>query len=226
MKRGLLAAIAALSVLTPAIAKETKSEREMRAMIERQPEQIVPLIKVEGDGMDPSIKISTHGVSYSVGRVLLSKYTDESSFLRAIISKKTGDVVVQVYHIATYGGTGWNFFNRATYEGPDGLVEVKADRLGSDVNCSRYGCTHYEDVAFEIPLETIDAIAASFDPSNPNRFLKYRLFGQSGATIDEGIPINEVTAFSRKVHRVLGTMGPPPDTKAKPAPSSGSGKIG
>lgn len=204
MKRGIMAlgAAAIWTIAHPALAKESKQQQRAREMIMRAPDALLPLIKVEGDSLDPSYTVSTYGVSAVVDKTWAGSTTHENSFLRAIIDKKTGAAVVQLYHVARYSGSGWNFFERASYDSPDGLISVRADRLGSDVNCGRYGCTYYEDVAFEIPLATIEAMSKKYDPVDPMMGMKYRLFAKSGVTADDVVPINEIVAFTLKINEV------------------------
>lgn len=125
----------------------------------------------------------------------------ESSFLRAFIDKKTHIANVQIYHIANYGGDGWNFFYKATYEGRDGLKEVEVSRIGSDVDCQRYGCYYTEDVGIPVSLDDLEAVAKAYDPANPLTGLRYRLFGKSGQTVDEIVPANEIVAFVASVRQ-------------------------
>jgi len=206
MKRGICLLAVALALSTPANAKESKQDAALRAQFDRMPSSLENLIKIKGDSLDPDYTVSTSGVSVVVSKGWLASTTFENSFLRAFINRKTGQITAQVYHSARYGGSGWNHFQRASYEGPNGLEEAKADRVGSDVSCARYGCTYYEDVVFDVPWSTIEAFAARYDPSNPLSGMKYRLFGQSGANIDEGIPINEIVAFANVVNKLRGSI--------------------
>jgi hypothetical protein len=209
---------AAMAFGGPVLAKKSQRETHVQKQIMRSPDELMPLISVKGDALDPAITISTRGIISQKTKILWSKFENENSFLRAFVDKKTGVVSAQVYHQAVYGGSGWHFFTRATYEGLEGLTEVDLDRLGSDVNCASYGCTHYEDLAFTVPVEMIHLAASKYDPANPLYGLNYRLFGKSGQTIDEGIPINEITAFSRKIAEVKREMGFTDEPK-KAAPS-------
>lgn len=204
--RGILILTALLAA--QASAKESKTEAALREQLQRSPATLENLVKIKGDSLDPSYTVTTQGVSVFVSKGWLASTTIENSFLRAFIDRKTGAVTAQVYHSATYGGRGWHHFQRASFEGPNGLEEVKADRVGTDVSCSRYGCTHYEDVVFEIPWATIDAMAAKYDPANPQVGLKYRLFGQSGQNFDEAIPVNEIVAFANVVRKLRDSITP------------------
>lgn len=198
-------------------AKETSLEKQVRVLLDRLPAALEPLMKVSGDSMDPRITVSSQGVTAVKQTILFSSSTVENSFLRAFIDRKTGSVTAQIYHIASYGGTGWNFFETATVETGDGLKEVRLDRIGTDVDCSRYGCWHTEDVGVPIGFEALEAAAAKFNPSEPARGIHYRLFAQSGQKIDEAVPGNEIVAFVNVVNRLRPhNAAPQPDAEMGP----------
>lgn len=191
----------------PAIA-QSKQDKQISALLARPPQVLLPLITVKGDSLDPRIEVHTKGVTALVSKGLLASTTTENSFLRAFIDRKTGDVSAQVYHYATDSGRSAPSFRRATYETPDGIREVEADRVGFDVSCARYGCTYYEDVIFPINFATLEAAAKLYDASRPANGIEYRLFGQSGVTVDEGLPVNEIAAFVAVVNRERAKLKP------------------
>jgi hypothetical protein len=198
----LFAGAMSLFLFQPALAKETSRERQLREMFSRTPDQIMPLIEVSGDAMDPSYKLSSYGVSVIVSKGLLFSTTYENSFLRGFVNKTTGNIIVQVYHSATYDASNWYHLRRATFETTDGIKQAELDRIATDVSCGRYGCTYSEDVAFDLPVETLDQVAQTYDPAKGQQFMRYRLFGQSGTTIDDVVPVNELTAFVMKLREV------------------------
>lgn len=195
------ALIGALLLCAPAAAKESSADR-MRAMLLRPPQSLEALITITGDALDPAISISTHGVTAITNKGWIASTTIEPSFLRAFIDKKTGAITAQIYHVATYGGRGFQNFDRATYDAPHGLVETKADRIAIDVSCYRSSCTHYEDIGIPISFADLEAAADKFDPNNPMTALRYRLFGQGGEKIDEAVPGNEIVAFVAVARRM------------------------
>jgi hypothetical protein len=199
--RCVVAAAAALTLSSPAALLAAPKENPNIAQLKRLPAELEPLVTVKGDSLDPSITVTTNGVIKEVNKGFLMSTTREDSFLRAFIDKKTGAVVAQIYHVAEYGGRGWNYFNRASYEGPSGLIEVQTDSIGSDVDCQRYGCYYTEEVGIPVDFALLELMATKYDPAIPLMGLKYRLFGKSGETVDSGIPINEIVAFVNVVHR-------------------------
>lgn len=202
MRLPILSLTAALiaTAITPAAA-QTKDERRMLALFERPPSELVPMIQVTGDSLDPNVTVTTRGVTAFVSKGLIASTTTENSWLRGFVDKKTGDVTAQVYQSISYGGRGFESFARATYEAPSGIEEAKVDQVGSDVSCYRYGCTHYADVVFTVSLDVLRAAAKAFDQNNPRAGLKYRIFGQSGTKIDDVIPGNELVAFVQVLDR-------------------------
>ena len=204
------AAFACLLAASPA-TPQSKDEKRAFELLDRKPEWLVPYIKVEGDSLDPQIKISTYGVTARTSKGLLASTTTENSFLRGYIDRKTGEVSAQIYQSMTYGGRGFDSFRRATYESPDGIEEVATSTVDSDVSCQRYGCTHFSDVVFPVKMDVLRAAAKAFDPNNPRTGLKYRLFGQSGTNVDDVVPSNELVAFVRVVDRELGRLSKSPE---------------
>lgn len=185
----------------PARGEPSKLEKQILSLLVRPPAELEPLIKIEGDRMDPSITISSYGATQIVSKGWIASTTVEDSFMRAFIDKQTGEISAQIYHIASYGGKGWNFFQNATYQAPDGLKEVAINRLDSDVNCYSHGCSYREHLTVPIDFSMLEAMAAKFNPVNPYNGLAYRLFARSGDRIDAAIPENEIVAFVNVVNR-------------------------
>lgn len=192
--------IAAL-IVTPVHAGPAKLEKQIMALLHRQPAELEPLVKVQGDGLDPRITVSSYGATQIVSKGWIASTTIEDSFLRAFIDKKTGAVSAQIYHIASYGGKNWHFYQSATYQAPDGLKETQISRIDSDVNCYRHGCAYQEQMVFPIEFSMLEAMAVKFNPANPLNGLAYRVFAKSGERIDAAIPENEIVAFVNVVNR-------------------------
>lgn len=188
-----LAVLSTLSAL-PASA-QTKDEARYLALLDRPASGLVDLISVRGDDLDPTITVSTRGLTAFVSKGLLESTTTENSWLRGFIDKKTGVVSAQIYQTITYGGRGFQDFTRATYEAPSGVEEASVSQVGSDVECGRYGCTHYADVVFTVPMSVLREAAKAYSPQNSRVALKYRIFGQGGTNIDDAMPANEIAAF-------------------------------
>jgi hypothetical protein len=203
---GTIAAAAALLMVPNIVHAQAKADQRTLALLARPPAELVGLVKVTGDSLDPQTTISTQGVTAIVSKGLLASTTSENSFLRAFIDRKTGAVSAQVYHRMTYGGRGFDHFTRATYEAPEGIEEAAASEVATDISCGRYSCSHYADVIFPIKVDVLRAAAKAFDPAEPIAGIKYRIFGQSGTNTDEGLPGNEIAAFVTVIDREVAAL--------------------
>lgn len=194
---------ASASLFAPATSPaQNKAEAQVAALVSRSPDSLEPLFKVTGDSLDPVVTISSYGVTAIVNKGLLASTTNEDSFLRAFINKKTGVVTAQVYHLVRYGGRGFDSFQRATYDNGAGIQEASVSEAGHDVSCGRYGCVHYQDLIFPVDTDALRKVAKEWSASDPyHPSLRYRIFGQSGTNYDSVIPANEIAAFVRVVDR-------------------------
>lgn len=214
VRKALVAAVLAITCISGhAFAKQSDLEKA-EAILRRPPETLEPSILVKGDRLDPNITVSTYGVTQVRVKGFVLNYDDESSFLRAFIDRRSGEVTAQIYHVAKHGGD-WNFYRTATYSLPDGLKQVETLAAGSDVKCQSWGCSFQEDVIIPIPFAALADKAAHFNPASPFNGIAYRLFGQTGVTIDGVVPENELVAFVHVVERarpalVPGDNAPPP----------------
>lgn len=201
MKR-MVIAMAAMIYGAPAFGAD-RNQAQVEALISRPPSELIPLIAVKGDGLDPSVEVSTFGVTQIVSKGLLASTTTENSFLRGFIDRKTGAVTAQIYHRVAYNARGWRFYNRATYESPNGIEEVEATRVSTDVSCGRYGCYYTEEMIVPVKFDILQKAAQLFSPSNPGLGIHYRLFAQNGANVDEALPGNEIAAFVTVVEKSI-----------------------
>jgi hypothetical protein len=156
-----------------------------------QPAELAPLVKVKGDALDPEVTVTTDGVVQGTEKTIWGSRPVEISFLRGSIDKATGRARAQIYHIARYRTRTWHFFTRASYSIAGNVKAVEVGRVGSDVDCSRYGCGFTEDVTIPIDISELERIAA--DKSSGG--ISYRIFAQSGTTVDGVILGDEVEAF-------------------------------
>lgn len=182
------------------------SGQTIESQLARSPADVAMFVKVKGDALDPQITVSTEGVTVVHRKGLLASSTEENSFLRAFISKKDKSVTAQIYHaVIDAGRTAPNVY-QASVETDKGPEQFDARQVGYDVNCGRYVCTHYEDVVVTVPIDLLRKSAAFYSASNPARGLKYRLYGRSGATFDDAIPVNEIAGFIQVVDEELAKL--------------------
>lgn len=207
--RGVLLGVAALALSTGAVARP-----KLPPPI-KSPEFYAAAADIKDDALETVASIST----YTAGRPVtgLFQAVNEDVFLRALIDKKTGEATFQVYQIVYYGGD-WRFYMSANYEAPNGPKSVPADRISSEVvACSQYGCSHREDVGFDVPEDILRWVAARATPQTevgePWRF-KWK--AKDGSELLAQLPPAEVAGLLRAVeeYRVhAGLKRPSPKTK-------------
>ena len=152
---------------------------------------------VTNDPLDTSITLSTESF-YQLRQGLL-KVVNSDKFLRAWVNKKTGEARFQVYVYVNYGGNGWQFFNRASYETASGPENADVTRIASDVTgCSRYGCGHREDFGFNVP-EAVLRWAARDAAAGVDASWKFRLYSQAGIAETTGVLKTEIAGLLMRV---------------------------
>jgi hypothetical protein len=204
-------ALALLTSTTPATAQSSRdAEREARRteQIRERMAQLTPAdfqrtVTSQDDDLDTEAVITTEpGFRYRGG------FTDRvrtDSFLRAIISKRTGTTVFQVYATITYGGD-WRRYRSATYAVAEGPRAAEVLPISEDVKCTYGVCTYFETVGFLVPEAEMRQIAATYRPVNlaPWRF---RLRAQSGDTWNEEMSPAEVAGLVAAVDAYRASRG-------------------
>jgi len=132
-------------------------------------------------------------------------------FLRAFIPKKNNvsvdtsevgvskggleDTMYQIYFNMT--ANDWHFWDETRFNVKGKTKKIGLERLGSDVECGSYGCTHYEDVAGIISRETLESIVEDGGVSFRVYSGKY-----SDTSQDTQISREEVEDFLNSVDRL------------------------
>ncbi|MXO63948.1 hypothetical protein [Qipengyuania oceanensis] len=93
------------------------------------------------------------------------------TFLRALVNKRSGAALYQLYASLTYTGE-WRTFTSATYVGSEGPVSAPLKVIRRDVDCQYGGCIYVEHVAIEISGVLLEELAtrAAERPVKPWRF--------------------------------------------------------
>ncbi|WP_417453886.1 hypothetical protein [Kiloniella sp.] len=115
-------------------------------------------------------------------------------FLRAHKGKKDSEVLIsyQVYTITK--SDKWLFPVGANFYS-DEIQYVSGDRIGSDVDCSVYSCSHTEHFVFNLTRENFKALD-QYHTKNPQvKFWEYRINTQSGVKVDRKIRYSELLGF-------------------------------
>jgi hypothetical protein len=173
MRKICLAGLSAVLFSAGALA-EKPSKADVAALA-YTPEVAASILDIDDDPFKKVITVSSKPFYVPKG--------SSDQFLRAFIDRKTGDAQYQLYVTRTYGGSGWRFYRSITAIGPDGPVELKSDRIGSDVDCSRYGCSYYEVIVGDVDASLLKAVSQGATAGTGDRWL-WKLFSQYSNTFD------------------------------------------
>ena len=207
MKYRLLAATLTCSMMLPAAAQERSSDeinvlsdRQMRRQHAITPEQVANDIDIDDDDLEAVATLTTREAWTARGG-----FTDpvrSDNMLRAFVTKSTGRVRYQLYHEITYS-TDWRRFETVNYLVDGAPVTAELTPIASDVVTCEYGaCVHRELVAFDIPVELLEEIAALYQPGASPQW-RYRLKARSGIDWDDHIPPAEAAGILLAVERFL-----------------------
>ncbi len=183
-----------LPISAPAFAqKPTKQDRKAALLTVEEAES---RIEVRGtDPLDPLTIVSSQP---------FLKYRGADKFLRAMIDKKSGAVVYQLYLFSVTPKDALKP-RLLTYLVGDTPEQSEVDRIDFDVKCSRYGCTYYEDSIAEFPREHLDIMAAGAVPGI-NEVASMKIFGQTTTGYPMKLLKTEIAGFLNVVDRQLSRM--------------------
>lgn len=192
MKISHIAALAMILASGPAYT-EKLSKDDLRA-ISMSVDQMARLVSVNrGDELDPTIEVSTRDVLRKNG-------TDR--WFRAFKNKKSGIVEYQFYIVLAMPDSYRP--KRLNFIGPDGLVEREVQKIGYDVDCHRYGCTHYEDAIVILSREEMEFLSKDAKPGEDSVWAA-KLFGK----FTDGIPINTLKTETAAILSVIDGLDQP-----------------
>ena len=129
------------------------------------------------DPLEAKASISTHEFSRPI--ILISGEADW--FYRGHIDKKTDIADYQLY--VRFNSSQWMYWDHAKYLTLDGLKELPVVRVGSDLDCSPYGCAHYEDVIMDLDRSTLNNWRSKEDKTTI-RFASTKVSGSNDIEID------------------------------------------
>ena len=160
--------------------------------------------KVSVEGLDDRMESQVWVTTSTYSSPLVLSIGNANPSFRALINKDGGRVIFyQIY--ATANSRDWMFWNGARYLNPTNQELVEFDevlRIGSNVDCSRYGCSHYESVGITVDKDFIEAAASSSTP------ITVRLSSRtSTATLDFEVDPAEARAFLSSVQETVTTLG-------------------
>lgn len=150
-------------------------------------------VKGLDDPLEDTIEISSfHFARPTFGVVSIGS---ADPFFRTYVEKDTGEVDHQLYVFSN--NPGWRYWNEARFLMDGEIVKIPLDRVGSDVDCSQYGCSHYEDAIGDISKAQLEYIAEQSEE------ITFRLSSsQIDSNLDFGITPAEAQAFLKKFNEV------------------------
>lgn len=179
-----------------AAPKLTKAEQ---AAVNATPEEVAAKVAISNDPLDTVIKVSSE--PFYVVRSGLLRMVNADKFVRAMIDKKTGETVFQVYIYTTYSGE-WMFINRATIETPSGPEDanfVEIDRRV--ISCTgTFGCVHREDFAIDVPEKVLREVSRGAKGGTDDIW-NMRLYAKTGQAETTGILKAEIAGLLIAVDR-------------------------
>lgn len=187
------AAASALILASPASAQKI-SKAEAAAMA-ADIDAVRSKSTVTGFGpLDVTEWVSTEG---------FYKTSPSDRFMRASIDRKTGHVTYQLY--LSYGhGRDWFIPSTLNYEADGGPKQAVMSRVGSDVNCSRYGCFYTEDTVTSFDRADLEWVAKGAKPGGESWNLK--MYGRYTDGIDFMVLKTEVAALLAMVDTELAKL--------------------
>lgn len=172
---GILLAIFLLGTAVPADAQRRDeviepTAKDMAKLQQLTPEGVAATVTIRNDDLETVATLDTSRAFSSRGR-----FTDRvrsDVFLRALVDKRSGKIIYQVYQNVSYTGDWRNFssVNLATAEGP---LSLPLQNISSRVLTCAYGlCAREDHLAFVVPETVLRGIAATYRPgaSLPWRF--------------------------------------------------------
>jgi hypothetical protein len=153
-----------------AVSAQTKDERiepSAKEMVKIQaltPDHFAKSATTEDDDLEPVVTITTLKGYRSNGR-----FTDpvrSDNFLRAFISKRTGEVRYQLYQTVSYNFK-WRYFTSVNFATPSGPQSAKLDVIEREVvSCMGGICSYRETIGFDLSEDRLKEIAATYLPQN------------------------------------------------------------
>ncbi|MAB50524.1 MULTISPECIES: hypothetical protein [unclassified Marinobacter] len=118
-------------------------------------------VKGAGDQLEDQITISTIG--YNRPFLGVVELGTGDPFFRVYIDKSDKKVVSQQLYVYT-NNYDWMNWDEARFRMGDDLVKIPMTKVASDVDCSKYGCFHSEDVVGTITNNQLQYFASQEQP--------------------------------------------------------------
>lgn len=180
----LLPVFLALSLpVVPAAAAQTMagwSDKQQAKRLEQfarlTPGEVAKLVTTADDDLESVATLTTDRVFKTPGG--FSDRVRADNFLRALIDKKSGRTIFQLYAQLLYTGEPRRF-NGANFQLDGSIANRPLTISNVTVDCPYGVCMHEEHIAFEIPEALLRELATRAD-ERPVRPWRFRLKAQSG----------------------------------------------
>lgn len=103
----------------------------------------------KNDKLETQIKVSTYGFDSPFMGIV----NPWDAYFRGYIDKTSSAKTYQLYIVTN--SVDWMYWDQTRFLLNDDLVSLKATRVASDVQCSEYGCAHFEDIVVNLDENTI-----------------------------------------------------------------------
>ena len=107
-----------------------------------------PVVSGLNDDLETSVKISTNSFDKPF---VINPY---DWFFRGSIDKESGERTYQLYVIIN--SRDWVYWDSSVMKVDGQLVTPATARVAANVECSSYGCAHYEDIVVSLNRKTLE----------------------------------------------------------------------
>ncbi|WP_395612172.1 hypothetical protein [Allosphingosinicella sp.] len=200
LARALLIAILTANFSSVAIAQSSRAPsseiRRIERMMALDATHFERTAHVQDSDLDVNATISTEeGFRYR------GSFTDRvrsDNFLRAVITKRTGEATIQVYQSTVYNSPARHFRN-ANYQTPSGLKSAPLIIISeTEMSCFGGSCAYQDDVGFEVPEADLRQIAAGYEAGD-RRPWRFKLNATGGEDWEDSMSPAEIVGF---LHRL------------------------
>ena len=113
-------------------------------------------VKGANDQLEDKIEISTY--SYERPAFGTIPVGTADAFFRAYINKDSKRPLIQLYIMTS--SNNWSYWNKIKFNQDNNLKTMDIIKVGSDAQCSAYGCTHFEDGVVRLTLDQLKYFAS------------------------------------------------------------------
>jgi len=166
--------IATAQVMTGWSDKQQAKRLEQFAKL--TPDDVAKLVTTADDHLESVATLTTDRVFKTPGG--FSDRVRADNFLRALIDKKSGRTIFQLYAQLLYTGEPRRF-NGANFQLADSITSSPLTISNETVDCPYGVCMHEEHIAFEVPEALLRDLAARGE-ERPVRPWRFRLKAQNG----------------------------------------------